>query len=139
MFNRFLQLQQQELENLGGQKQTMEQRHHVEQERYQALKFFHQNLGQHAPDHHGTTALSFQNRYAMRDQLGVLLDSQEQELTVAKLELDSGQQALLRQYGKVRGLNRLVEKKKQSERQNERRQEQRQQDDWLNGSRHRTS
>lgn len=132
MFDRYLELQKSELENLGGQKMAQEKRHQMEQQRYDALQFFHQSLGQHSPDSQGCTAISFQNRHAMRHHLRTLLDSQEQEVLLARLELDARQKALLSQFGKVKGLTRLQQKRQASEKAKERRQEQIQQDDWLN-------
>lgn len=71
----------------------------------------------------------------MREQLGILLDSQEQEVLLARLELEARQKALLRQLGKVKGLSLLQEKREASARARVRRQEQAQLDDWLNRSR----
>lgn len=138
MFERYLEIQKSELEKLGSQKAAQEKRHRLEQQRYEALRFFHQSLGRHNPDTQGCTAISFQNRHAMRHQMGVLLDSQEQEVLLARLELEAYQQALVRQFGKVRGLTRLREKRLAAERARARKQEQVQQDDWLNRTRART-
>lgn len=132
MFNRYLALQEEELETLGSQKMAQENRHRIEQTRYHALQFFHQSLGRYCPETHGVTAISFQNRQAMRHQLGVLLESQEQEVLLAQLELEVRQKALVNQFGKVKGLTRLQGQRQASVKARERRQEQIQQDDWVN-------
>lgn len=135
MFERYLEIQKSELEKLGGRKADQEKRHRMETQRYEALRFFHQSLGRHNPETHGCNAISFQNRHAMRHQLGVLLDSQEQEVLLARLELEACQKALLKQFGKVKGLARLQQKRQARDSARERRQEQIQQDDWLTRTR----
>lgn len=138
MFERYLEIQQSELEKLGGQKAAQEERHRLEQQRYEALRFLHQSLGRHNPQTQGCRAINFQNRHAMRRQMDVLLDSQEQEVLLARLELEARQKALIRQFGKVRGLTRLQEKRLAADRARARRQEQIQLDDWIIRSRSHT-
>lgn len=131
MFTRFLDLQQEKLEQLGAEKQSQQARQQLEQRRYDSLKFFVDSMSQ--PE--GGSALYLRNRLAMRSQLGTLLDSQEQELQLSELELQASQRALLTQYGKVQGLKLLQEKQAQDTAQRQKRAEQRQLDDWLNGAR----
>lgn len=131
MFDRFLDLQQEKLEQLGVDKQTRQTRHELEQQRYDSLKFFVDSMA-----HHETgSALYHRNRLAMKKQLGTLLDSQEQELLVAGLELDASRKALLAQYGKVKGLKSLKGRRDLQQRRRDKRAEQHQQDDWINGAR----
>jgi hypothetical protein len=129
MLEQFLQMQQDQLDTLGVQKQAQEQRHQLEQSRYDGLKFFHDSLRQSRT----SNALGFQNRTAMQGLLGILLDSQEQELALSDLELKAKQRELLAQFGKVKGLQRLQKNRSQLRLKKEKKQEQYQLDDWLGG------
>lgn len=130
MFNRFLDQQQKTLERLGNDKQQQQQRHQQEQQRYDSLKFYVDSMASGASGN----ALVHQNRLAMRHQLNQLLDQQADELLLAGKELEARQQALLAQFGKVKGLELLVRRRQQQDQQRQRRQEQGQVDDWLNGA-----
>lgn len=59
MLERYLEIQKSELEKLGGQKAVQEERHRVEQQRYDSLQFFHQSLGRHNPDTQGLSCHQF--------------------------------------------------------------------------------
>lgn len=131
MFNRFLKMQQDQLDSLSIEKQAQEQQRRIEQQRYDSLKYFHSSLSQYG----GTSALNFQNRTAMQAQLSVLLDSQEQELVLSDLQLQAKQKEVLAQFGRVKGLQKVQKKQQKVKAQRERKQEQLQLDDWLNGSR----
>jgi hypothetical protein len=131
MLHKFLQMQQDQLDALALEKQAQEQRRELERERYSGLKFFHDSLRQQS----STTALGFQNRTAMQTQLGILLDSQEQELVLSELELQATHKKMLAQFGKVKGLQGLQNKRLQVKRHKEKKQEQYQLDDWLGGRR----
>lgn len=130
MFNRFLDQQQKTLERLGNDKQQQQQRHQQEQHRYDSLKFYVDSMASGASGN----ALVHQNRLAMRHQLNQLLDQQADELLLAGKELEARQRALLAQFGKVKGLELLVQRRQQQDQQRQRRQEQGQVDDWLNGA-----
>lgn len=128
MFNRFLEQQQDLLEQLGSDKQQKWQRFQLEQRRLDSLKQIHQELGLSGSS---TTAFLQQNRLALRQQLSQLLDSQEQEVTLAKLELDHSQRQLLGQFRKVKGLEIYRQKQEKALELKGRRQEQRMLDDWV--------
>lgn len=67
----------------------------------------------------------------MRQQLSVLLESQEQEVALAKLELDQKQQQLLNQFRKVKGLEIYQKKWEKQLKSQQKRKEQLVADDWL--------
>ncbi|MED5526529.1 flagellar FliJ family protein [Gallaecimonas pentaromativorans] len=127
MFERFLARQQALLDELGQQKNHSRQQLEQHRQRFEILCEFDQSLGQ-VQSH---SALFHQNRLALRGQLGELLASQRQEMELAQLDLNYQQQMLLRQFGKVKGLEGVQQKKdKEVLRQNERR-EQQQLDEWI--------
>src|SRR5690606_41993430 len=68
---------------------------------------------------------------SMRQQLSVLLESQEQEVALAKLELDQKQQQLLNQFRKVKGLEIYQKKWEKQLKSQQKRKEQLVADDWL--------
>jgi len=127
MIDRFLDQQKRTLEEIATEKQKQWRQHELEQHRYLNLKAFHDELA-HGPE---KNALYHQNRLAMRQQLGVLLESQEQELALAKLELDQKQQLLLKQFRKVKGLEIYQKKAAKQLAVKDKRKEQQQADDWL--------
>ena len=127
MINRFLDQQKRKLEEIGSEKQKHWQQFELERNRYVQLQSIHDQLG-HGPE---KNALYHQNRLAMRQQLSVLLESQEQEMALAKLELDQKQQQLLTQFRKVKGLE-IYQKKSEKQLQiQQKRKEQHVADDWL--------
>src|SRR5690606_19799641 len=127
MIDRFLDQQKRKLEEIGSEKQKHWQQFELERNRYLQLRSIHDQLG-HGPE---KNALYHQNRLAMRQQLGVLLESQEQELALAKLELDQKQQLLLKQFRKVKGLEIYQKKAAKQLAVKDKRKEQQQADDWL--------
>lgn len=131
MLNRFLQMQEDQLASLAVERQAHEQRKQLEQQRLEQLQFFQNSLNQHC----GTHALSFQNRTAMQGLLGLLVDSQEQELLLSDLELQAKQREVLNQFGKVKGLQQLQKRQERRKTLRDKKQEQTQLDDWLNGAR----
>lgn len=127
MIDRFLDQQKRKLEEIGSEKQKQWQQLELERNRYLQLRAIHEDLA------YGTekNALYHQNRLAMRQQLSVMLESQEQEVALAQLELDHKQQQLLNQFRKVKGLE-IYQKKWEKQLQNQqKRKEQAVVDDWL--------
>lgn len=127
MLRRYLDLQTDQLEKLGAEKQAEQQRYELEERRYHSLQALHESMA-HAGQH---SSLFHQNRLTMRGLLGELRDNQEQELLVARLDFQHKQQALLAQFGKVKALEILGRKQARKRADKARRAEQHELDDWL--------
>lgn len=74
-------------------------------------------------------ALYLQNHSKITDRVRELVETQKQEVDLAYLELQRVHQSLVKQYGKVRGLEGVLEKKRKSEVKRLDKAEQSQQDD----------
>src|SRR5690554_5366643 len=127
MIDRFLDQQKRKLEEIGSEKQRHWQQSELERNPDLQLPSIHDQLG-HGPE---KNALFHQNRPAMRQQLSVLLESQEQEVALAKLALDQKQQQLLNQFRKVKGLEIYQKKWEKQLKSQQKRKEQLVADDWL--------
>lgn len=132
MLDRFTEMQQRFLEQRGQQQREQQERHQLERRRYDSLKM----LQDQAPPA-ANNALSYQNQGRMRYQIGLLLDSQEQEVILAQKNHVLSQQALRAQFAKVKGLEVLAQRRTREKALLARRLEQRQADDWLNRDRSR--
>lgn len=132
MLDRFTEIQQRSLEQRGLQQREQQERHQLERQRYDSLKML-QDQELPIPNN----ALSYQNQGRMRYQIGLLLDSQEQEVILAQKNHVLSQQALRAQFAKVKGLEVLAQRRAREKAVLVRRLEQRQTDDWLNRGRNR--
>ncbi|WKE66524.1 hypothetical protein PVT67_04550 [Gallaecimonas kandeliae] len=133
MLQLFLERQQQLLDDLGAGKAQKDRASQLHRQRLEALEAVDQHLAQVASH----SALFHQNRLALRQQLGTLLASQQQEAELAQLEQAHQQQLLLRQFGKVKGLEQVQKKRATEARLDGNRKEQREMEQWLS-SRSRT-
>ncbi|EKE73969.1 flagellar FliJ family protein [Gallaecimonas xiamenensis] len=131
MFDLFLERQQNLLENLGSQKVQKHQQLEQHRQRVELLSDVDQHLGQVASH----SALYHQNRLALRRQLGDMLASQQQEMELAQLDLNYQQQLLLKQFGKVKGLEVVQKKRADLARMEGTKQEQQQMDEWVSSRR----
>lgn len=129
--NRYLKLQQDQLQALGREQQVQQQRRQLEQTRFDQLQQFHAAVCAYR----STDAVSLRNRVAMCQQVELYLGAQEQELMLSELELKAKQQQLLAQFGKVKGLQQIQKKHAGIQAKREQRGEQHRLDDWLSGAR----
>ncbi|MCF3095906.1 flagellar protein [Aeromonas australiensis] len=105
MLEAYLELQQASLEKLGQERQRL--REHAQQEELRA----HQLQEVIRALHPGATAfhpLLRQNSQQMDDQLRRLLSHQVQQSALARLELARHEEVMIRQFGRVKGLESLL-------------------------------
>ncbi|WP_115719451.1 flagellar protein [Gallaecimonas mangrovi] len=132
MLKRYLERQQKVLESIGNEKIKSEQERQRQLERLKSLNTFDAHLS----EVNSGNALIHQNRLALRHQLENLLVTQQQETDLAQLDWLHQQQQLLRQFGKVKGLELNQKKRAELARAKGLKQEQRELDEWLNARVH---
>lgn len=105
MIKPFLELQQRELTTLGEERGRLREQLQREERRVDSLAMLAQSLaGMPGPAH----PLHWQNRQGMRQQIHRLQAHQQQQLALAHSDLQRHEQQLLRQFGKVKGLEQVV-------------------------------
>ncbi len=105
MLKSFLDLQQRELDSLGEERGQLRERLSREELRGERLGGLYDELSrQRGPAH----PLHWQNRHGLRQQVQNLMHHQQQQTNLARLDLAHHEQQLLRQFGKVKGLQQVV-------------------------------
>lgn len=105
MLKSFLDLQQRELDSLGEERGQLRERLSREELRGERLGGLYDELSrQRGPAH----PLHWQNRQGLRQQVQNLMHHQQQQTNLARLDLAHHEQQLLRQFGKVKGLQQVV-------------------------------
>lgn len=130
MLDKYLETEDRKLERIGSQKASHQQRKATELSRLESLEAIHDSMQQPLR----SSGLFLQNRSGIRDQLTNLAESQRQEIALAEAEIMREQANLVRQFGRVKALQMLREKRAKVKNAREKRVEQMQADDWTSQS-----
>lgn len=111
MLKKYTDIEQRALEDLGKTRNDLSKK--LETERVE----LHQIQGlldsMRAPD--TQSALYYQNHAQITDRVRDITETQKVKVDLAYLELQKAHQSLIRQYGKVKGLEGVIEKKRRIE------------------------
>ncbi|WP_421201454.1 lateral flagellar protein LfiJ [Aeromonas enteropelogenes] len=132
MLKPYLGLQQDVLEVMGKERQRLREEAMREERRVLHLQAVISSLKPGSSQFH---PLLWQNKQQMGAQLHHLLTHQLQQSALAKLDLERHEARVLKQFGRVKGLERLLDKRKLAMRQQQASREQRQLDE-LSSLRH---
>lgn len=130
MLDKYLETEDRKLERIGSQKASHQQRKATELSRLESLEAIHDSMQQPLR----SSGLFLQNRSGIRDQITNLAESQRQEIALAEAEIMREQANLVRQFGRVKALQMLREKRAKVKNAREKRVEQMQADDWTSQS-----
>lgn len=131
MFDRYLDHEQRRLERLGESYQEQRRLLEQQQRRLAALRSIVTELSEPVSG----TGLALRNRTVLRDQIGTLVQAQEQETALADLSCRNSLAAMRRQLGRVRGLEHVQAARAQAAQTQAARREQRGLDDWITARR----
>ncbi|MCX7127539.1 lateral flagellar protein LfiJ [Aeromonas sp.] len=126
MLKSYLGLQQEELENLGAERQRLRELALREEKRAHKLKEVISSLRPGSDKFH---PLLWQNKQQMDGQLRLLLSHQVQQSALARLDLERHEGDLVRQFGRVKGLELLLARRDDVARQQQERRDQLQMDE----------
>ncbi|MUG27994.1 lateral flagellar protein LfiJ [Aeromonas salmonicida] len=133
MLKSYLGLQQDALEVMGKERQRLREEAMREEHRALRLQDVISSLSPGSATFH---PLLWQNKQQMEGQLRHLLVHQVQQSALAKLDLERHEGQVLKQFGRVKGLELLLDKRNLAQRQQQESREQRQLDE-LSSLRHR--
>jgi flagellar biosynthesis chaperone FliJ len=133
MLKSYLGLQQDALEVMGKERQRLREEAMREEHRALRLQDVISSLSPGSATFH---PLLWQNKQQMEGQLRHLLVHQEQQSALAKLDLERHEGQVLKQFGRVKGLELLLDKRDLTLRQQQETRDQRQLDE-LSSLRHR--
>ena len=133
MLKSYLGLQQDALEVMGKERQRLREEAMREEKRALRLQDVISTLSTGSAIFH---PLLWQNKQQMEGQLRHLLVHQVQQSALAKLDLERHEGQVLKQFGRVKGLELLLDKRNLAQRQQQESREQRQLDE-LSSLRHR--
>ncbi|MGY3904038.1 lateral flagellar protein LfiJ [Aeromonas lusitana] len=133
MLKSYLGLQQDALESMGKERQRLRDLAMREEQRAVKLREVIDTLQPGSASFH---PLLWQNKQQMQGQLRHLLDHQLQQSALARVDLSRHEGQLLKQFGRVKGLELLLDKRELDKRQRHEAGEQRQLDE-LASLRHR--
>ena len=105
MLKSFLELQQKELDSLGEMRSQLRNVLQQEEHRCNQLTQIREALLDNAGPSH---PLCWQNKHGMHQQISRLIAHQHQQVAVAKSELSQHESTLIRQFGKVKGLESVI-------------------------------
>ncbi|MEV3817302.1 lateral flagellar protein LfiJ [Aeromonas salmonicida] len=133
MLKSYLGLQQDALEVMGKERQRLREEAMREEKRALRLQDVISSLSTGSSTFH---PLLWQNKQQMEGQLRHLLVHQVQQSALARLDLEHHEGQVLKQFGRVKGLELLLDKRNLAKRQQQESREQRQLDE-LSSLRHR--
>ncbi len=133
MLKSYLGLQQDALDVMGKERQRLREAANLEAQRLTKLQTALNTMHPGGSEFH---PLLWQNTLQMRDVLQGLLDHQQHQSTLAHLDLSHHEGQLIKQFGRVKGLELLLDKRDLAARQRQELGEQRQLDE-LASLRHR--
>lgn len=133
MLKSYLGLQQDALEVMGKERQRLREDAMREEHRALRLQDVISSLSTGSATFH---PLLWQNKQQMEGQLRHLLVHQVQQSALAKLDLERHEGQVLKQFGRVKGLELLLDKRDLTQRQQQESRDQRQLDE-LSSLRHR--
>lgn len=125
MLKRFTDMQQRELEALGKNKGTLSQKLDLEKERLRQIKAVSESMKKPLSQ----SSLYHQNHTMITDKVRSLVESQQQEVDLANLELQKAHESMIEQFGRVKGLQKVLKKRDRLETKKLDQSEQTQQDD----------
>jgi flagellar biosynthesis chaperone FliJ len=128
MLKSYLGLQQEALDGLGSERQRLRELALSEELRAQKLQEVIASL---KPASHTYHPLLWQNKHQMDGQLRHLLSHQVQQSALARLDLERHEGELVRQFGRVKGLELLLARRDDSARQQQDKREQLQIDELV--------
>lgn len=126
MLKSYLGLQQEALENLGAERQRLRELALREEQRAHKLQEVIASLRPGSDKFH---PLLWQNKQQMDGQLRRLLSHQVQQSALARLDLERHEGELVRQFGRVKGLELLLARRDDVARQQQERRDQLQLDE----------
>ncbi|MBR7628996.1 lateral flagellar protein LfiJ [Aeromonas popoffii] len=133
MLKSYLGVQQNALEVMGKERQRLREEAMQEEHRALRLQDVINSLNPGSATFH---PLLWQNKQQMEGQLRHLLVHQVQQSALSKLDLERHEGQVLKQFGRVKGLELLLDKRELALRQEQESREQRQMDE-LSSLRHR--
>lgn len=110
MLKSYLGLQQDALENMGKERQRLREDAMREEQRALRLQEVIVSLHSGSATFH---PLLWQNKHQMDGQLRQLLAHQMQQSALARLDLERHEGEVLKQFGRVKGLELLLDKREQ--------------------------
>ncbi|MCO4208805.1 lateral flagellar protein LfiJ [Aeromonas hydrophila] len=110
MLKSYLGLQQDALENMGKERQRLREDAMREEQRALRLQEVIGSLHSGSATFH---PLLWQNKHQMDGQLRQLLAHQMQQSALARLDLERHEGEVLKQFGRVKGLELLLDKREQ--------------------------
>lgn len=126
MLKSFLKLQQRELDALGEERTHLRQQLQKEELRREQLRHLASSLQRPEGE---TLSLHWQNRSGMSQQIRKLEAHQQQQVALAQSDLARNESFLLRQFGKVKGLEQVVAQRVHEQQEAARKNEQKQSDE----------
>ena len=126
MLKSYLKLQQRELDALGEERAHLRQLLQKEEHRRDQLHHLATSLPRPEQE---SLSLHWQNRSNMHQQLRKLEAHQQQQVALAQSDLARNEAFLLRQFGKVKGLEQVVSQRLHEQQEQARKSEQNQLDE----------
>lgn len=125
MINKFYENEKNSLERLGANRKSKEDNFNTEQQRLTVA----QSLYQAMEPPKTQSALYFKSHVQFRDNIRSVIETQRRDLDMAKLDLDNAHVDMMRQFGKVKGLEKVIKKRNAFEQSKAQRREQASNDD----------
>lgn len=107
MLNKFYENEKRSLEKMGAEKQSKQQSLDIENQRLNQIR----NMYESMPEPTSQSALYFQSQSQFRDKLRSIIDDQSKEVDLARLEVDNAHVDMMKQFGKVKGLETVIRKR----------------------------
>lgn len=125
MLNKFYENEKRSLEKLGTHKQSKKDIFDIESQRLNQIKSLYQNIDQPSTQ----SSLYYQSQVQQRDNLRSIIEHQSKEMDLAKLEVDNAHMDMMKQFGKIKGLEGILNKRKAAEMSKSEKREQASQDE----------
>lgn len=125
MLNKFYESEKRSLEQMGAEKRSRQNDFDTENQRLNQITALYHGMKEPRLQ----SALYFQNQVKLRDELRSIISDQSKKVDLAKLEVDNAHMNMMRQFGKVKGLETVIKKRNASEIRKSERREQSSNDD----------
>ena len=107
MINKFYENEKRTLEKFGAEKKNKQNSLNIEWEKLNKINNAYENMNEPSSQ----SSLYFQNQYQLRDKLRSIIENQNKYVDLAKLEVNNAHVDMMKQLGKVKGLEKVVMKK----------------------------
>lgn len=107
MLKRFTDIQQRELEELGKNRGSLSHKLDIERERLRQIKAVSESMKRPGSQ----SALYMQNHTMISDKVRSLIEIQQQEVDIANLEYQRAHDSMVAQFGRVKGLEKVLDRR----------------------------